>query len=180
MAYAAQSLCAFGPTIWRLVEGFAMSPPLLFVFSASRGLLKAFADDVEQIRTAAYAYRQYDLWSDAVGTVAVAFARWDPDSGGPNPFVCYCNDCGPGDYTPDVYRCRRMKILLFRYSPYVLDSPGLEWTPRCELYWPYANRGPDWYYFTEEDCYADLTAGAGVAKDGEEYYMRQTYMWAIR
>ena len=105
----------------------------------------------------------------------MAFRLWDPDCGGPHPFVCYCNDCGAldgydGYYIPDVYRCRCTKILLFRYSPYMLDAPGLEWTPRGDLYWPYANRGSDYEAFTHERFYDDLTPGVGFAKDGEEYY----------
>ena len=147
-----------------------MSPPLLFVFSASRGLLKAFGDDVEQIRTAAYAYRQHELWSWAVGDIADGMRRWDPNSDAAHPLVCYCDECRriDGDWT---IPCIRMEILLFRYSPYMLDAPGMEWTPRGQLYWPHANRGSNYEAFTDERYYGDFSHGVRFAKDGEEYYL---------
>ena len=67
--------------------------------------------------------------------------------------------------------CIRMEILLFRYSPYMLDAPGMEWTPRGQLYWPHANRGSNYEAFTDERYYGDFSRGVRFAKDGEEYYL---------
>ena len=116
---------SLGPTIWRMVESFAMSPALLFLFSASRGLLKAFAEDVELIRIAAYAYRQHALWSKAVGQVAEAVRRWDRNSD-VSPLLCYCDECESIPGFLSGIRCRCREILLYCYSPYKLKTPGLE------------------------------------------------------
>ena len=130
MAYPSPSLCSLGPTIWRLVEGFAMSPPLLFVFSESRGLLKAFGDDVEQIRTAAYAYRQHELWSWAVGDIADGMRRWDPNSDAAHPLVCYCDECRriDGDLDYSMHSDGDSTISLFSIyvgcSGYGVDTKG--------------------------------------------------------
>ena len=150
-----------------VVECFAMSPAMLYLYCSNRALFEAFRGEVRDIRVAAYVYRQHVLWSldvDLIGLLRHEFyERW-PDYDRLVERIhtkCYCYWCsGCRGSIPDDVVCTKTERMLFALSPYYVEAPyeGLEWTPAGQLYWPLSTRGSSAYDMFEwvNRCYFRL------------------------
>ena len=152
-----------------------MSSSMVLFYASSRRLSTAFADDLLQIRQAAYALLQYELWS--LGCDLIRSTRLNRLEHGPGyelRCLCsYCNRLAVG-WTPADEQCCAIENFIFRFGPYMLAAPytGLEWSVDGRLYWPVATRrSADYADFISDPIYlGHLRPIGGVADEAVQFY----------
>ena len=134
-----------GSPCWALVEAFAMACSMSRFYASSRCLSIAFADDLRQIRQAAYALRQYELWNLCCNFISYVRLERAAFAGCGYEPSCGCYLCRPGscaELLSPMVPCTEVESVVFRFGPYMLAAPymGLEWTVDGRLYWPVDTR----------------------------------------